>query len=60
VGGYIVKVLQIAIPKKYYSNYFLGQLTGNQPDVTKSKQVMGATDWLSMEKFLGIMSILTT
>jgi hypothetical protein len=46
-----VKVTQIAIPKKSYSNYFLGQLTGNQSDVTKSKQVMGATDWFSMEKF---------
>jgi hypothetical protein len=51
VGGYIVKVLLSGVPKKYYSNYFWGQPTGNQPDVTKSKQVMSATDWLSMEKF---------
>jgi hypothetical protein len=51
VGGYIVKVPQIAIPKKYYSSYFLGQLAGNQSDITKSKQAMGATDWFPREKF---------
>jgi hypothetical protein len=52
-----VKVTQIAIPKKSYSNYFLGQLTGNQSDVTKSKQVMGATDWFSIEKFLEVLEV---
>jgi hypothetical protein len=52
-----VKVTQIAIPKKSFSNYFLGQLIGNQTDVTKSKQVMGATDWLSMEKFLEVLEV---
>jgi hypothetical protein len=52
-----VKVPQIAIPKKSFSNYFLGQLIGNQTDVTKSKQVMGATDWLSMEKFLEVLEV---
>jgi hypothetical protein len=46
-----VKVPQFCLPKKSFINYFLGQLIGNQPDVTKSKQVMGATDWFSMEKF---------
>jgi hypothetical protein len=50
-----VKVPHICLPKKSFSNYFLGQLAGNQSDVTKSKQAMGATDWLSMEKICGFI-----
>jgi hypothetical protein len=51
VGGYIVKVLLSSLPKKSFSNYFQAQLADNQRSITRSKQVMGATDWLSMEKF---------
>jgi hypothetical protein len=51
VGGYIVKVLLSSVPKKSFSNYFQGQLADNQRSITRSKQAMGATDWLSMEKF---------
>lgn len=39
--------------KKILSNYFWGQQIGNQQVITKPKQAMGATSWLSMEKFLG-------
>jgi hypothetical protein len=55
--SYIVKVTQIPIPKKSFINYFLGQLTGNQSDVTKSKQAMGATSWFSIEKFLEVLEV---
>jgi hypothetical protein len=49
--------------KKIFSNYFLGQQTDNQSDITRSKQAMGATDWFSIRMkgpILGSLGTLCT